>query len=112
MNRILKKDEIFYDLARMLVKKFEEDYPNELEPDGDYFFTLNCLENVPPIRITVFTKESRETSEYYSAFAECGRKTTTLQNGEYLTKTGHLGVIENVIYEMLEQIYYVNVEEN
>lgn len=112
MKKILKKDEIFYDLARMVTEKFEENYPKELESGGDYFFTLNCLENAPPIRITVFTKESRDDSEYYSAFAECGRKTTTLQIGEYLTKTGHLGVIENVIFEMLEQIYYFDADED
>ena len=107
MAKILKKEEIFYDLARILSNKFFEGNPRELPPNTDYSFTLNFLECVPPIRIQVFTKDSKVNEDYYSAFAECGRKITILKKGDLLEK-----VIEDAFFEILSRSYYVTGESD
>ena len=102
MTKILKKEEIFYDLARILSNKFFEENPRELPPNTDYSFTLNCLESIPHIRIQVFTNDSEDTEDYYSAFAECGRKITVIKRGDFLDD-----VIEDALFEILSHSYYI-----
>ena len=107
MAKILKKEEIFYDLARILSNKFFEENPRELPPNTDYSFSFKSLESIPPITIQFFTKDSKVTEDYYSAFAECGRKTTVIKRGDLLEK-----VIEDAFFEILSRSYYVTGESD
>ena len=105
MKQVLKKEDLFYDLARILINKYFEENPSKLAPDAEYSFTFNCLESIPPIKIQVFTKDSEDAEDYYSAFAECGRKITILKKGDFLDK-----VIEDALFEILSRSYYVRCE--
>ena len=88
----------------ILINKYFEENPSNLAPDAEYSFTF-CLESIPPIKIQVFTKDSEDAEDYYSAFAECGRKITILKTGDFLDK-----VIEDALFEILSRSYYVSCE--
>ena len=69
MKQVLKKEDLFYDLARILINKYFEENPSNLAPDAEYSFTF-CLESIPPIKRGVKPiNDSLRLNEIFSAFA-------------------------------------------
>lgn len=103
-QKILKKDEMFYDLARILTKEFEEDYPKELAPYGVYFFTPDCLENEPLIT------DIRERDEIQSKLVQLFKGDTCCNNLRRIFYGGNCQYFYNpYFYTYVEKVKRIRI---
>lgn len=108
MKKILKKEELFYDLSRIATKDLlEKEGVTDLKPNLNLKFNSNLFESIAPIIVEVFTKDSKDADEYYSGFAICGRNLTGTHKSDFLS-----ALIENIMFDILTQSYSINVEES
>lgn len=105
MQKIIKKEDLFYDFTKVLSKKFFEEYPKKIAPGLSYRFEINCLESIPPIVFEIFTKDSKDDDEFYSGFAKCGRELTCSHSGDFFEE-----LIEEILFDMLIVAYQINLE--